>query len=386
MGDDMNFELTEEQRIIQDTAAKFAKRELEPLAAELDRTKDRELLKSNLKKLAELGFMGLNIEPEYGGTAAGAVSFSLALTELGRACAATAATTSVTNMVAEIIQALGTEMQKQKYIPPLCSGEYCAGAFGLTEASAGSDPAGLRTSAVLDGSHWVLNGSKIFISSAEYAGVFVVWAVTDKDAPKGKGISTFLVEPDFPGFVIGKNENKMGQHGSCTNELLFEDCRVPKENLLGELNGGFRTAVAELAGGRIGIGSMALGIGLAAMDFAVKYAKERVQFGKPISANQAIQWMIADNYTRLEAARLLLLRAAFLKDQKKYFAKEASMGKLYATEAANKACYDAMQILGGYGYTQDFPIERYYRDVRVTSIYEGTSEIQRMIIARELLK
>jgi butyryl-CoA dehydrogenase len=382
----MDFELSEEHKIIQDMAAKFAKRELEPVAAELDQTKNRDILKGNLKKLAELGFMGLNIDPDYGGTDAGAVAFSLVMTELGRACASTTVTTSVTNMVAECIQVIGNEEQKQKYIPPLCSGEYVAGSFGLTETCAGSDPAGMRTSAVLDGDHYVLNGHKIFISSAEYAGVFVVWAVTDKDAPKGKGISAFLVEPDFPGFKVGKDEKKLGQHGSCTNELIFEDCQVPKENLLGKLNDGFRIAVAELAGGRIGIGSMALGIGLAAMDFATNYAKERIQFGEPISKLQAIQWMLADNYTRLEAARLLLMRAAFRKDQKQAYSKEASMAKLYATEAANKACYDAIQVLGGYGYTQDFPVERFYRDVRVTSIYEGTSEIQRLIIARELLK
>jgi alkylation response protein AidB-like acyl-CoA dehydrogenase len=382
----MDFELTEEQRIIQDTAAKFAKRELEPVAAELDQTKNREILKQNLKKLAELGFMGLNVDPEYGGTGAGAVAFSLAMTELGRACAATTVTTSVTNMVAEVIQTVGTEELKQKYIPPLCSGEYYAGSFGLTETSAGSDPAAMRATAVADGDHWVLNGQKIFISSAEYAGVFVVWAVTDKEAKKGKGISAFLVEPSFPGFTVGKDEQKLGQHGSCTNELIFEDCRVPKQNMLGKLNDGYRIAVAELAGGRLGIGSMALGIGLAAMDFATNYVQERIQFDAPIARQQAIQWMIADNYTRLEAARLLLLRAAFLKDQNKSYAKEASMGKLYATESANKACYDAIQMLGGYGYTRDFPVERFYRDVRVTTIYEGTSEIQRLIIARELLK
>ena len=382
----MNFELTEEQRIIQDMAAKFAKRELEPVAAELDQTKNRDILKKNLKKLAELGFMGLSVDPDYGGTGAGAVVFSLVMTELGRACASTTVTTSVTNMVAEVIQAVGTEELKQKYIPPLCSGEYAAGSFGLTETCAGSDPASMRTSAVADGNDYLLNGHKIFISSAEYAGVFVVWAVTDKDAPKGRGISAFLVEPVFPGFKVGKDEKKLGQHGSCTNELIFEDCRVPRENILGKLNDGFRIAVAELAGGRIGVGSMALGIGLAAMDFATNYAKERIQFDAPIARQQAIQWMLADNYTRLEAARLLLLRAAFKKDQQQPFSREASMAKLFATEAANKACYDAMQILGGYGYTQDFPIERFYRDVRVTSIYEGTSEIQRLIIARELLK
>jgi len=382
----MDFELTEEQRIIQDTAAKFAKRELEPVAAELDQTKNREILKSNLKKLAELGFMGLNVDPEYGGTAAGAMAFSLAMTELGRACSATTVTTSVTNMVAEVIQSVGSEELKQKYIPPLCSGEYYAGSFGLTETCAGSDPAAMRTSAVPDGDSWILNGRKIFISSAEYAGVFVVWAVTDKDAPKGKGISAFLAEPSFPGFTVGKDEKKLGQHGSSTNELILEDCRLPKENLLGKLNDGYRIAVAELAGGRIGIGSMALGIGLAAMDFATNYVQERVQFDAPLARQQAIQWMIADNYTRLDGARLLLLRAAFLKDQKKSYAKEASMAKLYATEAANRACYDAIQMLGGYGYTQDFPVERFYRDVRVTTIYEGTSEIQRLIIARGLLK
>lgn len=381
----MNFDLTEEQKIIQETAARFAKQELEPVAAKLDTTKDREILKANLKKLAELGFNGLAIDPQYGGTGAGSVAFSLVMTELGKACSATAVTTSVTNMVAEVIQSVGTEEQKRKYIPPLCDGTFYAGSFGLTEPNAGSDPAAMKTTAVLDGSHWILNGRKIFITSAEYAGLFVIWAVTDKTAPKGKGISAFLVEPDFPGFHVGKDEQKMGQVGSSTNELILEDCRVPKENLLGGLNQGFRIAVTELAGGRIGIGSMALGIGLAAMDFATQYAKERIQFDVPIIQHQAIQWMIADNYTRLEAARLLLLQAAYLKDQKRPFMKEASMAKLFATEAANKACYDAMQILGGYGYTKDFPIERFYRDVRVTTIYEGTSEIQRLIIARHYM-
>ncbi len=382
----MNFELTEEQKIIRDTAARFAKQELQPVASELDRTKNRDILKTNLKKLAELGFMGLNVDPEYGGTGAGAVAFSLAITELGRACASTTVTTSVTNMAAEVIQSVGSEEQKQKYLPPLCSGEYVAGGFGLTETCAGSDPSSLRTTADLKGDHWVLNGGKIFISSGEYAGVFVVWAITDRNVPKKKGISAFLVEPGFPGFIIGKDEKKLGQNGSSTNELIFDNCMVPKENLLGGLNEGFRGAMAELAGGRIGIGSMALGIGLAAMDFAVGYAKERVQFGVPIAQQQAIQFMIADNYTRLAGAELLLHRAAFMKDMKKHYAMEASMAKVYATESANKACYDALQILGGYGYTQDYPVERYARDVRVTTIYEGSSEMQRIIIARELLK
>jgi butyryl-CoA dehydrogenase len=308
------------------------------------------------------------------------------MTELGRACASTTVTASVNNMVCEVIQAIGTEVLKQKYIPKICSGEYPAGGFGLTETMAGSDPSGMQTSAVLDGDHWVLNGRKIFITSGEYAGVFVVWAVTDKSAPKGRGISAFLVEPTFPGFSVGKDEEKMGQIGSSTNELIFEDCRVPRENMLGKLNEGFRIALAELAGGRIGIGSMTLGIGLAAMDYAKGYAKERVQFGQPVANFQAIQWMLVNRYTELEGARLLLLQAAHLKDQRKPYSKEASMAKLLATEAGNRACYDAIQILGGYGYTRDYPVERFARDARVCTIYEGTSEIQRLIIARELLR
>jgi butyryl-CoA dehydrogenase len=273
-----------------------------------------------------------------------------------------------------------------KYIPKICSGEYAAGGFGLTETGAGSDPSAMATQATRDGDCYVLHGSKIFITSAPYAGVFVVWAVTDKDAPKGKGISCFLVEAGTPGLVIGKEEKKMGQHASATNELIFDNCRIPAGALMGKLNDGFRIAVAELTGGRIGIGSLALGIGLAAMDRATGYSTERVQFGQKISGFQALQWMIADGYTELEAARLLLMNAAWRKENGKSFAKEASMAKLFATESANRACYKAMQMLGGYGYTQDYPIERFTRDARITSIYEGTSEIQRLIIAREILR
>jgi alkylation response protein AidB-like acyl-CoA dehydrogenase len=381
----MYLDLTEEQKIIQETARNFAAAELEPVAAMLDRGGDRQIYLDNLKKLGELGFMGLNIKEEYGGAEAGVVAFSVMMTEIARACAATAVTVTVNNMVSEVIQAIGTEEQKVKYISKIGSGEYLAGAFGLTETGAGSDPAGMTTVAVLDGDEWILNGSKIFISSAPYAGVVVVWAVTDKEAPKGRGISCFLVEAGTPGFVIGKAEEKMGQHASSTNEIIFQDCRIPKDALMGKLNDGFRIAVTELAGGRIGVGSLGLGIGLAAMDYATKYALERSQFGKKIANFQAIQWKIADAYTELEAARLLLMNAAFRKEQGKSFAKEASMAKMYATEAANRACYEALQILGGYGYTKDFPVERYYRDARVTTIYEGTSEIQRLIIAREIL-
>ncbi|MCP3177716.1 MAG: acyl-CoA dehydrogenase family protein [Desulfuromonadales bacterium] len=382
----MHIELTEEQKLIQDTARDFARNQLEPVAAKLDQDKDRDTLLGNLKQLAELGFMGLNVKEEYGGSEAGVVAFSVAMTEIARACASTAVTVSVNNMVCEVIQAIGSEEQKQNYIPKICSGEYAAGSFGLTETCAGSDPSGMVTQAVRDGDHYVLNGSKIFITSAPYAGVFVVWAVTDKEAPKGKGISCFLVEAGTPGLLIGKEEEKMGQHASATNELIFQDCRVPASALMGKENDGFRIAVAELAGGRIGIGSLGLGVGLAAMDHASRYATERVQFGQKISNFQALQWMIADAYTELEAARLLLMNAACRKEQGRSFAKEASMAKLFATEAANRACYQAMQMLGGYGYTKDYPIERYARDARITTIYEGTSEIQRLIISREILR
>lgn len=382
----MFLELNEEQKLIQETAREFAKAQLEPLAARLDREDDRPAFLANLKKLAELGFMGLNVSAEYGGSEAGVVAFSLAVTEIARACASTAVTVSVNNMVCEVIQAIGSAEQKKKYIPRICSGEYAAGAFALTETGAGSDPAGMTTSAVAQGDEWVLNGSKIFITSAPYAGVFVVWAVTDKDAPKGKGISCFLVEQGAPGLVIGKQEEKTGQHASATCEVIFDNCRIPKDALMGKLNDGFRIAVGELAGGRIGIGSLGLGVGLAAMDFATRYASERVQFGQKITNFQAIQWMVAEAYTELEAARLLLMQAAYRKDAGKSFAKEASMAKMYATEAANRACYSAVQMLGGYGYTRDFPVERYARDARITAIYEGTNEIQRVIIAREILR
>jgi butyryl-CoA dehydrogenase len=382
----MDLDLTEEQKLIQETARDFARAELEPVAAKLDTEKDRPTLLANLRKLAELGFMGLNVKDEYGGSEAGVISFSVAMTEIARACASTAVTVSVNNMVCEVIQAIGSEEQKKNYIPKICSGEYPAGSFGLTENCAGSDPSGMCTTASKDGDSYVLNGSKIFITSAPYAGVFVVWAVTDKEAPRGKGISCFLIEAGTPGLTIGKEEHKMGQHASATNELVFDNCRVPASAMMGKPNDGFRIAVAELAGGRIGIGSLGLGIGLAAMDYATNYANERQQFCQKISNFQAIQWMIADSYTELEAARLLLMNAAFRKDQGRPYAKEASMAKLYATESANRACYNALQMLGGYGYTKDFPIERYARDARITTIYEGTSEIQRLIISREILR
>lgn len=385
----MHAALTEEQRLIGDMARKFAIAELEPIAAQLDRNEDsaknRQLFLANLQKLAELGFMGLNVNADYGGTDAGVVSFSLAITEIARACASTAVTMSVTNMVGEVIQSVANEEQKQQYLPKLLSGDYAAGSFCLSEQSAGSDPAGMKTKAVKEGDSWVVNGTKAWITSAEYAGIFVVWAVTDSDAASGKGISCFLVEADTPGVTVGKAEQKMGQHASSTNMVSFDNCRIPSSALMGELNDGFRIAVAELAGGRIGIGSLALGIGFAAMDYARQYTTEREQFGRSLASFQGLQWMMADAYTQLEASRLLLMKAAYLKDSGKPFNKAAAMAKLHATETGNNVCYTAQQLLGGMGYTQDCPLERFARDVRVTSVYEGTSEIQRIIIARELL-
>lgn len=382
----MDMNLSEEQSMIQDMARKFSNSELAPQAALLDQKSSHKILIQHVHKLAQLGFMGLNVNSEYGGTQAGPVAFSLAMTEIGRGCAATAATMSVTNMVGEVIQSVASEAQKKRYLPKLCSGEYSAGSFCLSEPGAGSDPSQMRTKAVLSNGEWVLNGNKAWITSAEYAGIFVVWAVTDSSRPKGKGISCFLVEHNTPGLTIAPTEKKMGQRGSSTNTVIFENCRIPESALMGQLNDGFRIAVAELAGGRIGVGSLALGIGQAAMDYARAYLPQRKQFGQPLSNFQGLQWMLADAYTELEAAQLLLMKAAYLKENGKTFSKNASMAKLYATETANRVCHTALQFMGGLGYTQELPLERYTRDARVTSIYEGTSEIQRVIIARELLQ
>ncbi len=382
----MEFALTEEQQMIAETAARLAQDRVAPLAERLDRGEGRDEFLANLKVLAENGFMGLNVSAQYGGTEAGSVAFALTVEALARACASTAVTTSVTNMVGEVIEAVGSEAQKETYLPRLTGGEYSAGGFCLTETGAGSDPASMRTRARKDGDDWIIDGSKLYITSGDYAGVFVVWAVTDPDARPGKGISCFLVEAGTPGLVIGKAEKKMGQTGSATNEVLFENCRVPGSALMGKENDGFRVAVGELAGGRIGIASLALGVARAAMDEAKAYVKERRQFGKAIADMQGIQWMIADRETELEAARLLILQAAWLKEQKKPFAREASMAKLFASEAAQKATYTALQLHGGAGYIKDYALERYARDARITTIYEGTSEIQRLIIAREVMK
>lgn len=378
----MDFCLTEEQAMIRDMVREFAEQEIKPKAAYYDESK--EFPTDILKALAGLGLMGMSIPQEYGGSNVGTTAYSLVITEIAKGCAATAVTTSVTNMVAEVIHEFGTDEVKSKHLPKICSGEYPAGSFALTEPQAGSDAANIKTTAIKDGDFYVLNGQKTFITSGEQSGVTIVWAVTDKEAKRGKGISAFVVEKGTPGFIIGKNEEKMGQRASTTNELFFEDCRIPKENLLGNEGDGFAISMRELDGGRIGIASLALGLGYAAIDFATEYAKGREQFGQPIANFQAIQWMVADSYTELDAAQLLVLRAAFLKEKKMPFSKEASMAKLFATETARGVTIRAIQILGGYGYTKEYPVERYHRDVIVTTLYEGTSEIQRHVIARSI--
>jgi alkylation response protein AidB-like acyl-CoA dehydrogenase len=382
----MNFSLTDEEIMIRDAARKLAADRLAPFAETLDRGEGRADLLANLKLLAENGFAALNVRAEYGGTEAGTMAFALAIEELGYACASTAVTVSVSNMVGEVIQACGSEAQKQEHLPKLADGAYPAGAFCLTESGAGSDPAGMRMRARKDGDSYVLDGTKIYITSAEYAGIFVVWAVTNPDAPKGKGISVFLVPANTPGLVIGKAEHKMGQHGSATNTLHFDGCRVPASALMGRENDGFRIAVGELAGGRIGVAALSLGIARAAMNAAKAYARERRQFGQAIADFQGLQWMIADREVDLQASRLMIMDAAARKDRGEPFAKEASMAKLFASEAAHRATDTAIQIFGGAGYCRDYTVERFARDARITRIYEGTSEVQRLIIARETLR
>jgi alkylation response protein AidB-like acyl-CoA dehydrogenase len=314
------------------------------------------------------------------------VAFALAIEELAHACAATAVTVSVSNMVAEVIQAVGTAEQKARFLPPLADGTWAAGAFCLTESGAGSDPAGMVTRARRDGDAWVLSGSKIYITSGEYAGLFVVWAVTDPEARKGKGISVFLVPADTPGVRVGRAEHKMGQTGSATNTIHFDDARVPASQLMGREHDGFRVAVGELAGGRIGIAAVSLGIARAAMDAAKAHVKERRQFGQVLAEFQGLQWMIADREVDLHAARLMILDAAARKDRGEPFAREASMAKLFASEAAHRCTDTALQLHGGAGYCRDYVVERLARDARITRLYEGTSEIQRLIIARETLR
>jgi alkylation response protein AidB-like acyl-CoA dehydrogenase len=381
----MHFELNETQRLVQQTARDFATRVIQPQAADIDKHErfPREILKS----LGELGLLAVNVPHALGGAEAGVVAYALAMQEIARACASTAVTMAVTNMVGEVIARFGTDEQRQTHCPKLASGEYAAGAFGLSEPEAGSDPGGMRTTATRDGDHWVLHGSKQWITSGAHAGVIVVWARTgDKEKHPGtRGISCFLVEGGAPGLKVGRAEDKMGIRGSNTVPLEFDGVRVPETALLGEMNGGFKIAMMALDGGRIGISAQAIGIARAALEESVQYARDRKQFDKAIGEYQAIQWKLADSRVELDAAHLLCMRAATMKEAGQPFSREASMAKLYASEAANRIVNRAVQIHGGYGYIREFAAERHLRDARVTTIYEGTSEVQRIVIARQVL-
>jgi alkylation response protein AidB-like acyl-CoA dehydrogenase len=381
----MDLALSETERLIQKTARDYAERRLAPVASEID--EHERFPEPELRGLAELGLMGVNVPASLGGAEAGAVAYALSMIEVARACASTAVTMAVTNMVGEIICRFGTDAQRAKHVPKLTSGEYPAGSFALSEPGAGSDPGAMQTTATRAADGFVLNGSKAWVTSGAHAGVLVVWARTAsrETHPGSKGISCFLVEKNSQGMKVGAAERKMGLRGSNTVPISFDDCRLPQDALLGQLHHGFAVAMTALDGGRIGISAQAIGIASAALDEAVAYARDRRQFDRPIGDFQAIQWLLADSKMELDAARLLCLRAASLKHEGKPFTREAAMAKVFASEAANRICDRALQVHGGYGYVKDFAVERHVRDVRVTRIYEGTSEIQRTVIARSVL-
>jgi alkylation response protein AidB-like acyl-CoA dehydrogenase len=381
----MNLTLTETQALVQKTARDYAQRAIAPEAAAIDR--EERFPKEQLRGLAELGLMAVNVPEELGGSGAGVLSYALAMEEVASACASTAVTMAVTNMVGEVIAHFGTKEQRERHCPKLASGEYLAGAFALSEPGAGSDPGGMLTTATREGDGYVIRGAKQWITSGAYAGVFVVWARTGSKEthPGTRGISCFLVEGGAKGLKVGRHEDKMGIRGSNTVPLEFDDMRVPASALLGELHGGFKIAMMALDGGRIGISAQALGIARSSLEKSVQYAKDRKQFGKPIGDFQAIQWKLADMATKIDAARLLCHRAASLKEAKQPFSREASMAKLFCSETAVEVCNEAVQIHGGYGFTKEYAVERNLRDCRVTTIYEGTSEVQRLVIARTQL-
>ncbi len=379
----MDFKLTEEHEMIRKMVRDFAKNEVEPSAAQRD--EEAHFDRGIFDKMAELGLAGIPFPEEYGGIGSDYIAYAIAVEELSRVDASVGVTLSAhTSLGCWPIYKFGTEEQKQKYLRPLAQGEKI-GAFGLTEPSAGSDAGGTKTTARLEGDHYVLNGSKIFITNGGYADIYIVFASTDL-TQKTKGISAFIVESSFPGFSVGKHENKMGIRASATTELIFEDCIVPAENLLGKEGEGFKIAMMTLDGGRNGIASQALGIAQGALDAAVDYAKERVQFGKPIALQQGIGFKLADMATSVEAARLLTYQAAWLESNGLSYSKESAMSKLFAGDTAMKVTTEAVQIFGGYGYTKDFPVERYMRDAKITQIYEGTQEVQRLVISRMLTK
>jgi alkylation response protein AidB-like acyl-CoA dehydrogenase len=375
--------LTDEQLMVQSMVREFARKVVQPTAAERDRTK--EFPAENFRQMGELGLMGMMIPDRYDGAGADCVSYVLALMEIAAACASTAVVMSVQNsIVCESLYRFGNEAQKEKYLRPLAAGEII-GAFCLTEPSAGSDPVRQTTTAVRDGNDYIINGTKRFITSGKNSSVVIVTAKTD-ESQRHKGISAFIVEKGRPGLAVGHIEDKMGLRGSDTADLIFEDCRVPAENLLGAEGQGFAIAMAGLDSGRIGIGAQSVGVARASLEAAVKYAKEREQFGQSISKFQGLRWMIADMATEIEAARQLVLSAARMKDCGEPYTQQASMAKLFASEMVQRVTAQAIQIHGGYGYTKDYPVERFYRDARVFTIYEGTSEIQRIVIANHVFR
>jgi len=378
----MNLRFTEEQEMMRKMVRDFAESEIAPF---IERMEEGEFPREILKKMGELGLMGIPIPEEYGGAGMDFTSYIIAINELSKVSATIGVILSVhTSVGTNPILYFGTEEQKQKYVPKLASGEYL-GAFCLTEPSAGSDAASLKTKAVKEGDFYRLNGSKVFITNGGEADTYIVFARTSQEEGS-KGISAFIVEKDTPGFIIGKDEKKMGLHGSRTVQITLEDAMVPAENLLGEEGHGFKIAMANLDVGRIGIAAQALGIAQAALEQAISYAKERHQFGKPIAHQQAIGFKLADMATQVEAAELLTYRAAYLRQNGLPCGKEASMAKLFASQAAMDVSTEAIQVHGGYGYTEDYPVERFFRDAKITQIYEGTSEIQRLVISKHLLK
>lgn len=379
----MNFKLTEEQELMRNMVRDFAQNELAPKAAYWDETS--EFPRENLKKMAGLDLMGMPFPEEVGGAGTSALSYVMAIEEIARACPTTAVILAVHTSVGTMpIFLFGNEAQKAKYLKKLATGEYL-GAFGLTEPTAGSDATKIKCTAELKGDHYVVNGTKIFITNGGEADVYTVFVVTDKS--KGyNGISCLLVDKDTPGFRIGTIEKKMGLNGSKTAELIFENALVPKENLLHKEGEGFKVAMALLDGGRIGIGAQGVGIAQGAFDHALEYVKQREQFGQPIANFQAIQFKLADIATEIDAARLLVYQAASLRDAGLPYSKQASMAKMYATDVAMKVTTECIQLLGGYGYTREYPVERYFRDAKVTQIYEGTNQVQRIVIAKHILK
>ena len=382
----MNFNLNKTQELFRQMIREFAEKEVKPLAAEID--EQERFPQETVDKMAPLGIFGIPVPKKYGGAGGDNLMYSIAVEELSRCCATTGVIVSAhTSLCLSPILQFGTEEQKMKYIPKLASGQWI-GAFGLTEPNAGTDAAGQQTTAVLEGDEWVINGNKIFITNAGHADVYIVIAMTDKSLGT-KGISAFIVEAKTPGFSIGKKELKMGIRGSATAELIFTNVRIPKENLLGKVGEGFKIAMMTLDGGRIGIASQALGIAQGALDETVKYTKERKQFGKAIAKFQNTQFQMADLKTKVEAARLLVRSAAFREDEhvanpKVNFSADAAMAKLYAAEVAMEVTTKCVQFHGGYGYTREYPVERMMRDAKITEIYEGTSEVQRMVIAGKL--